>query len=335
MYKRFTFDELCQINSNFFKNLKWIYSSRGHIYFKEFLKKVEEEWSSIYFFESNDISFRIIKTPDYTTLVDEKDKIEMVCTDEEINKIHNLLKNDKKVAQIKKDNKSILQDLIDDFMGWAYQNIDGKPYLVYDIETIWNVNDLKNMRFMLWYSLISNDDHIKSIKYRFVWESTIKKFVDFMLDFEGYIVGFNNIYFDNPVVAYNSWYWDDEIKKLNGKSLDIFLFIRNLTGKRYSLEKVSTALISLWKTLASWQEWEEYLKQYLKTWDETLFNKVKSYCKNDVKMTLWVLLYLLKNKKVYIDGEESEFSLDQMVELGCKERSKEKKEEWRDLGMFW
>ncbi len=327
MYKRFTYDELCNINTNFFKNLKNIYSSKSYTFFKEFIKDIFDEWDCVYYFESNDIIFRIFKNSDNIVLIDEKEKIEFICTQVDVGKIHNLLKNDKKVSNIKKDNQTILENLIESFQKQEFKWLLDKPFLVYDVETIWSINDLRVTKFALWYSLISDEDHSKNLKFKYISEENLKKFVDYMLWFDWYIVWFNNIYFDNQVVAYNSWYWEEEIKKLNKKSLDIFLFIWNLTWKRYWLDKVSSALIWLSKTLSSWMEWEQMLKEYMKTKDESLLSKVKSYCKNDVKMTLWVLLYLLQNNILYIDWEDIDYDIKKLIELWSKERWKEKKEE--------
>jgi|GEM_PF-6428178 len=57
--------------------------------------------------------------------------------------------------------------------------------------------------------------------------------------------------------------------------------------------------------------------------------ELKKYCRNDVKMTLLVLLYLLEHKKVYMDGEEKSFTMEEFLELGQKPLRKEdqKKEE--------
>jgi hypothetical protein len=53
-----------------------------------------------------------------------------------------------------------------------------------------------------------------------------------MLDFDGYIIGFNSIAFDNIVSVYNVGLQEDDIKKINEKSIDLFLFVRAMTGKR-------------------------------------------------------------------------------------------------------
>ena len=41
------------------------------------------------------------------------------------------------------------------------------------------------------------------MEYTAIMKEDLKAFVDKMLNFDGYIVGFNQIWFDNPVVCYN------------------------------------------------------------------------------------------------------------------------------------
>ena len=73
-----------------------------------------------------------------------------------------------------------------------------------------------------------------------------------MVEFDGYIVGFNNIAFDNPVSVYNTPHRDQEmIDKINAKSVDLFLLLRNVTGKRIGLNRTATALVGVQKTLDS------------------------------------------------------------------------------------
>jgi hypothetical protein len=42
MYKTLSFDELTQIKTSFFSNLKSIYEKEGYAYFKQFLKKIND-----------------------------------------------------------------------------------------------------------------------------------------------------------------------------------------------------------------------------------------------------------------------------------------------------
>ncbi|MDR0860918.1 MAG: hypothetical protein LBO09_08350 [Candidatus Peribacteria bacterium] len=75
-----------------------------------------------------------------------------------------------------------------------------------------------------------------------------------MLNFDGYIVGFNQIYFDNPVSVYNvnmdAVATAEAIKTLNEKSIDLYLFVRTLTGRRnLGLNRLATDLVGESKNL--------------------------------------------------------------------------------------
>ncbi|MDR2540322.1 MAG: hypothetical protein LBD11_00665 [Candidatus Peribacteria bacterium] len=75
-----------------------------------------------------------------------------------------------------------------------------------------------------------------------------------MLNFDGYIVGFNQIYFDNPVSVYNANLDEvattEAIKKLNEKSIDLYMFVRTLTGRRnLGLNRLATDLVGESKNL--------------------------------------------------------------------------------------
>lgn len=323
MYKKFTYEQLFEVKTWFIKNLQNLYLKNKYNYLKEFLKDSTKYGDCVYFFEWNWPVFKIEKNWEWYILCDEKEKIQISMDKDEINNFHSQLKSQKKVNKLIKENKTISQTLFEEFKQWKYKTIKDKPYLVYDIETIWNINDLKNMKFMIAYTVISNQDHLKSVKYRLVDRKSITKFVDFMLSFDWWIVWYNSIYFDNPVSIYNTDYWDEKINDLNEKSIDLFLFIRRLTWKRIWLNAVSKSLLSIWKTLESWLEWEQYLKEYIKSWDQNAYNKVKLYCKNDVKMTLWVLLYFLKHNKIFIDNKEFNYDINDLINLSNNTKKEE------------
>ena len=57
-------------------------------------------------------------------------------------------------------------------------------------------------------------------------------------------------------------------------------------------------------------------KVYLVTGDKKLLEAVKKSCKNDVKMTLLLFLYLLKYKKLYDEGEEITFTDEDILKYG-------------------
>ena len=332
MYNKLELEQLMTLNTKFFLNLKTLYQREKYFYFRDFIKDLLKDWSDIVYFDSNSPIFRIIRK-DRFRLIDEREKIELELDEEGMNKLHNFLKDKKKVTKLRANNKTILETLLDKFNNGEFSKINWKDFIVYDIETIWNINDLKTMKFMMAYCIWSSG--AQTMNYRYVDELSVKKFADYLLKFDWYIVWYNNIYFDNPVVGYNVWWTQDQIDILKGKSIDLFLFIWNLTKRRIWLNSVSTALLWLWKTLESWLEWENYLKQYLSSGEKKLLTKVKNYCKNDVKMTLWVFLYILEYKKLCLDDIVYEFDEEILLQISNKERKlKDKAEQVLDNWMF-
>lgn len=45
----------------------------------------------------------------------------------------------------------------------------------------------------------------------------------------------------------------------------------------------------------------------------------KKYCKNDVRMTMLIFLYFMHFKKLFIEGEEITFTLQDLVEKSHQE----------------
>lgn len=198
---------------------------------------------------------------------------------------------------------------MDEFQTGNYSTILGKPYLVYDIETT-VVDDLKSAKFLLAYAMYPDGT---KMEYRPVMQSDLKAFVDEMLAFDGYIVGFNQIWFDNPVSVRNAGYGQDEIDILNQKSIDLYVFFQNLTKKRIGLNKLSEALIGIQKTLSSGAEGEVLWNKYIETKEEKYLEEFKKYCKNDVRMTALVMFYFLHFKKIFHDGEGFSYTIEDFV----------------------
>lgn len=279
---------------------------------KELLRLVTKDWNDIYYMREWNGYFRISKKwNDEYIFTDEVEKIELPVWPDELMQLHNLLKWDKKVQKIMKDNQSIKDTLEKEFEEGTRKTFMDKPYLVYDIETTWTTNDLKNQKFVLWYVLDST-----SWGYKLIEEKSADKFAEHLLNFDGRIVGFNQIWFDNPVMLYNTDFSEEKLAILNNKSIDIFYFVRQLLGRKISLNKLWEALIWLKKTLDSWAEWSKILKDYQLTWDRKLLEIVKKYCKNDVKMTLLTFLYILKYKKLHEEGEEITFDDNDIITYG-------------------
>lgn len=323
MYKRFTIPQLTQISNKFLDNLEVIFKKERVYTFKDLLKVLFKQWDSVIYWQWSEPSFRFVRQKDgILVITDEKDRIELLVDADGINSLNALCKKD--TSKITKNNKSVLEILVEAYQAGEFREILGKPYLVYDIETLYATNDLRGLEFELWYAITSSDtnpDFHKNFKY--VWPEWLKKFVDFCMNFDGYIVGFNSLAFDNPVIAYNAWLDDHDIEYLNSKSIDLFMFIRNIANRRIGLNKVATGLVGLVKVL-EWggMEWAKLLLEYKKNWDTALFNKVKKYCKWDVEMTLWILLYFMKYLEFYLDGEHYTYSIEEFVRHSMNNRNK-------------
>ena len=212
--------------------------------------------------------------------------------------------------------RTIEQILMDAFVEWKFYDILWKPYLVYDIETAlisWEVSETNFPEYYLWFSLEESEPW--KMTYSCIMMEDLPAFVQKMLDFDWYIIGYNQIYFDNPVSAYNAWLWKEEVEILNEKSLDLYVFFTQLTWKRMWLNKVSDSLDWVKKTLDSWADVESLWKQRKSSWDNKILKRIQEYCKNDVRMTALVLLYLLHFQKVDMDNEDYTFDTQKFIEL--------------------
>lgn len=312
MYKRFTLEELKTVQNSFINNFYSIAKKEYCQMPSDLFKKIFREGNDIYYFNRWEPLFRFSKMENNdVVLMDEREKVQVIL-DEQAKKDfqsmikHFLIKKEKVHGQ-----KSIEHILLDAFQEWFHTDILGKKYLVYDIETTGNLDDLKHMKFILAYSMEANEQH--KMTYEYIDEEGLEAFVQKMLDWDGYIVGFNNIWFDNPVCIYNTWRSDEDLQRLNEKSIDLYVLIHSLTGKRMGLNKVSEALVAVSKTLASGLEGEKLYKEFLETGDTELMETFKQYCKNDVRMTALVFLYLMHYQKVFIEWEEITFDLEDII----------------------
>jgi len=284
-----------------------------------------KEWNRVYFFQSNRPFFRIQQNKEWIyRFVDEQEKIEVVATEDDVNTMHNLFKNTSQLKAIKKDNKTILDQLMHEYQ-WGQRNlIKDKPFVVYDIETTFDGPTLEHQHFEMAYSLASDEDNQEKMQYKYIDETNMKRYCDYLLAYDGWIIWYNQIWFDNPVLCMNVGYGQKEIDILNKKSIDPFLFLRKTLWRRMSLNNVAQALISSGKTLTSGKEWEELLQEYKKTGDKKVLRKVKKYCKNDVHITLWVFLALLKHKKIHVEGKMYEFELQDILKKWWWKKNVEK-----------
>ena len=278
----------------------------------DLFKKIFREGDEIYYMTRGDFTFRLQHINNEYILMDEKEKIQVILDEEGKREFQSLIKNFILKKEKIHGQKSVEQLLLDEFHTGKYSTIWWKKYMVYDIETDTNISNLKETKFLLAYAMHANEGN--KMSYEYIDPEWLQAFVQKMLDFDWYIVGFNSIAFDNIVSVYNVWGSKEDIKKLNDKSIDIFLFIQAMTGKRLWLNRVAEALVNVSKTLTSGAEWEVLYKKYLEENDFAALEKFKQYCKNDVRMTMLVFLYLMHAKKIFIEGEEITFTLEDLVE---------------------
>ncbi len=334
MYKKFSLDDIKNIKNDFIPHLYSIIKKERCQGINDLVKFIFREWNEIYFFERWDASFRIAKKVsetwnpdlDILELTDEKERIQITVPFNDKSKLQGLIKTYiiKKERQL--GQRSIEQILFDEFKTGGYNTIEWKPYLVYDIETTVGAgNNLDSYKYLLAYSMAPWD---QKMDYKYIWQDDLQSFAQKLLDFDGYIIWFNSFAFDNPITMKQWWFGEEELAIINKKSLDIFYFIRNITGKRIGLNKISEAFIWIKKTLESGAEGEVLRKKYKDTGDEKFLDEFKLYCKNDVRMTAFVLLYLLHFKKVFIEWEEKTFEIEDFVKLAKpKDNIKEDEQE--------
>lgn len=321
MYKKFSLWQLSTVNTAFFANLQGLVAKQKFTYFKEFIASCVAQGDRWYFFESNSPSFRFQKLPDMQyRFVDEKEKIELIVGESELSQLHTLLTDKHRVAHVQKQ-QTIDQQLFAEFNQWKYRTIAEKPYLVYDIETTYAEKSYNKQFFEMAYAIESSHENQDALQFYYIDESSVHKFCDHLLAFDGWLIGYNHIGFDNPVLLMHAGYSQAEIDILNEKSIDPFLFLWHITGKRMSLNNVANSLISVGKTLASWKEWTQLLKEYKETGDKKILEKVKAYCKNDVYITHGVLLYLLKYQHLNVDDQNFPFTLNDLIVYGKEQKA--------------
>lgn len=335
MYKRFTVPQLTQISNQFLANLEGIFKKERVATFKDLIKIMFKQGESVIYRQGSDSVFSFVRQGEILTLTDEKDRIELVLTPEDAIELNSLCKKDS--SKSTKNNKSVREILTEAYQDGQYRTILDKPYIVYDIETLYATNDLTTLEFELGYSICSLDEHEDFHRnFKYVGPESLKKFVDFCMEFDGYIVWFNSLAFDNPVIAYNVWLDQTAIDHLNAKSIDLFMFIRNIANRRIWLNKVATGLVGLVKVLEWWGlEWAKLLLEYKKTQDISILNKVKKYCKWDVEMTLGTLLYFLHYQEFYLDGEQYTYTIPEFVAHSMHNRNKSASADLADTQELW
>ena len=316
MYKKFTLEELSTIQNNLIPHLHTIIQREKCQWVNDFFKTAFHEWNEVMYFDRWNPLITIQLIDNQIHITDEVDNIQIQVPANEKGELNRLMIRyiSKKQRQI--GQKTIEQILMDAFVQWKFYDILWKPYLVYDIETAlisWEVSDTNFPEYYLWFSM--EETEAWKMTYSCIMKEDLEKFVQKMLDFDGYIIWYNQIYFDNPVSVYNVWLGQDEVNILNEKSLDLYIFFSQLTGKRMGLNKVSESLVWVKKTLDSWADVESLWKERQSSEDTKILKRIQEYCKNDVRMTALVLLYLLHFQKVDMENEEFIFDIQKFINL--------------------
>lgn len=335
MYKTLEFDELLELKSGFFDTLARILKRNRCLTLKDYSKKLSRKGKIVYHFERQACIWKTEFREDVTVFYDEQEKIELQADKAVISKLNTILMNPKKIERQRRNSISLEERLFQEFEAGDYQTIGDKPYLVYDIETSYASNDHTKTEFYVGYAYVV-EDWIG--KYKYIDQSNLTKFIDFLLEFDGYIVGFNNLAFDNPV-AIAQWldfagrYSDQEAEKylelINQKSLDIYQFVLALSKKRIWLNNLAQSLVWVAKTLDSGAE-VQTLRESYQDGDKKALSKIKKYCKNDVKMTYLTLWMLLREEELSIEGVSYAYDSSQFIELSNKEQFMQPWEEWDD-----
>ncbi len=339
MYKRFSLNDLQNIKNNFFIHFERIAKKEKCLHIKDFCKTVFKQWPSVYYYFRWQPQFICHKEENNYNFIDPQDSIEVIVNQENMSQFSQLFKRHLTKKSKKQDTQTIEQILMEEFSNGTFNTINDKPYIVYDIETDGEVFDVTQQKFIMAYAAQPWEDN--KMKYEYVDQNNLKEFVQKLLEFDGYIVWYNNISFDNPVIIHNIDGNQEMIDKLNEKSLDLFTFLYHSIKKKIGLNKVASSLVWISKTLESWLEWSNLYKDYLKNGDVALLNKFKKYCKNDVKMTILVLLYFIHYKKLHIEWEEVSFTLDDLIQkwvtpLGKDiKQSNDENEKPQNQSIFW
>ena len=320
MYKNLSLEEISSLKTSFFKNLAWVLNYLKYNDIKTLINSIKPYEKEIILLKDQSPFFRIETDDSHIIFRSDADGIQLDLPKDKIIELHRkLTKTTSLVASTSQPEQDIISSLEEKFKQWEFRQVAGKPFLVYDVETLWAPADMESIKYQLGYAILSTDEHMPKLKYKLVGKENLQKFVDYMIGFDWWVVGFNNISFDNRVVVVASAKSPQELEVINQKSLDLFLFVRRLTWRRLGLDKIASALIGVKKTLSSWLEGEKLLLQYQKTGDARLLQKVKNYCKNDVRMTLWILLYFLSYGKLAIDGKNYSFGEEELLKLGTQQ----------------
>jgi DEAD/DEAH box helicase domain-containing protein len=152
--------------------------------------------------------------------------------------------------------------------------------IIFDIETDGLIiNDGSKQIFPKIYVVSIYDS--ETDKYSSFTEAELKNLWP-ILEKADLLIGFNNIGFDTPVLNH---YYSGDLSKI--ANIDILDEIKKSLGRRIKLDTVAEATLGRKKI--------SHGLEAMTWWKQGLFEKVKEYCVEDVRITKDVYEYALKN----------------------------------------
>lgn len=159
--------------------------------------------------------------------------------------------------------------------------------VVFDIETIGDINDLSTMKI----TVVSIYEYEKDA-YRSFEEPELNQLWP-ILERAERIIGYNSEHFDLPILAR---YYTGDLSRI--PHLDILKVIKESSGRRYKLNDIAKATLQMEKS-ADGEKAMEWFR-------EGRLDLIKQYCEQDVRVTKEVYDYGRQNKMLYystITGE--------------------------------
>lgn len=166
--------------------------------------------------------------------------------------------------------------------------------VVFDIETIGDINDLSTMKITVVSIYEFETDTTRSFE-----EHELGNLWP-ILEHSDRIIGYNSAHFDVPILAR---YYTGDLTKI--PHLDILKVVKESTGKRFKLNDLVKATLQLEKSANGLQAMQWFTEGKL--------DLIKQYCEQDVRITKDLYLYGLKNKMLYypmLTGEILPFSVN-------------------------
>lgn len=166
--------------------------------------------------------------------------------------------------------------------------------VVFDIETIGDINDLSTMKITVVSIYEFENDTTRSFE-----EHELGNLWP-ILERAERIIGYNSEHFDVPIL--NRYYAGDLTKIPH---LDMLKVIKESTGKRFKLNDLVKATLQLEKSADGLQAMQWFREGKL--------DLIKQYCEQDVRVTKELYEYGLKNRMLYyptLTGEIMPFPIN-------------------------